>query len=159
VRLRGDLALLFFGEDEHPGEIYGFEGYIVTRHESFRILGGFEFTTPPGRSMRAYVAPMAGLYIFRSVDRFPYTYISETESSDTEFGWLLDAGMTFTFARRKHRPQGMELDFGISYGTVRNAVKSEIVLTDSQGQETGRKTVETHAKEIIFHVGIIWHRH
>lgn len=147
LRLRGDFELLFFGEEEHAGDVYGFEGSVITRHESIRLLAGVELSSPPSRSWRVYVAPAAGLYYFRSIDRIQWTVFHETSSSEVKFGWKLDAGMTFTRFKRPHRPRGLEIDFGVSYGTVRNAIDREI-------EEV---TVRTDANEFMVHAGVIWH--
>ncbi|MCK4547391.1 MAG: hypothetical protein KAW17_08105 [Candidatus Eisenbacteria sp.] len=151
ARLRGDFEILFYGEDEHVVEIGGKPAGVITRHESIRIQGGFELSSPRSRSLRLYVAPMAGFYLFRSVDRV--TIYHHRSSTDTEFGWKVDAGFVITRFVRRHRPHGLGIDFGVSYGTVRNAVKTK-VETDI---ETESKTFETDANEFIIHAGLIWH--
>ncbi len=149
LRLRGDFDLLFFGEEEQVGDIGGQPWSVVTRYESMRFLAGLEISTSSARRWRVYLAPVAGLYYFRSIDRIQFTYYSETRSSETDFGWKVDAGFTLSRFRRPHRPRGLELDFGASYGTVRGAVTTETV----EGQ-----TLTSDANEVIIHVGVIWHR-
>jgi len=93
---------------------------------------------------------VAGLYYFRSVSRIQGTYYHETSSSETNFGWMIDTGFTVTRFRRPHRPRGMEIDFGVSFSTVRNA-------TETEGIDEIK--FKTDANEVIVHVGVIWHRH
>ncbi len=149
LRFRGDFEILFFGEEEHAGVIGGQTWSVVTRHESMRLLAGLELTSSPARRWRVYTAPMAGLYYFRSIDRIRYTYYSETSSSETHFGWKVDTGFTLTRFRRPHRPRGLELDFGVSYGTVTDAVKMS---------RPNDVVIKADANEVIVHVGVVWHR-
>jgi len=153
VRFRGDLDLLFFGEDEHYGDVHGWEGVIVTRHESIRLLAGLELSSPPSRSVRIYLAPVAGLYAFRSIDRIQYTYFHETSSSQAKFGWKIDAGIVVRRFVRPYRPEGLGLDFGVSYGTVRRGVETKI--EPAEGGDAIK--IHTDANEIMIHAGIIWH--
>jgi hypothetical protein len=148
-RLRGDFEILFFGEDDHVVEIEGQPFGVITRHESIRLLSGFELTTPPSRPFRLYVAPMLGLYLFRSVDRV--TIYHHRSSTDAEFGWKVDAGFTLTRFKRRHRPEGLGIDFGVSYGTVENVVPTTAETDESATSFT------TDANELIIHAGLIWH--
>jgi hypothetical protein len=148
-RLRGDFEILFFGEDDHVVNIEGQRLGVITRHESIRILSGFELTTPSSKSLRFYVAPMLGLYLFRSVDRV--TFYHHRSSTDAEFGWKVDAGFTLTRFKRRHRPEGLGIDFGVSYGTVKNAVKTTAETDESA------TTFDTDANELVIHAGLIWH--
>jgi hypothetical protein len=148
VRARGDFEILFFGEDEHVVEIGGGLYSGVTRHESLRLLAGFEVSSSPKRRWRVYAAPMAGLYYFRSIDRIQFTYYSETSSTQANFGWKVDTGFALTRFRRPWRPRGVELDFGVSYSTVKDGVQTEV----------GDTKIKTDASEILIHAGVIWHR-
>jgi hypothetical protein len=150
LRLRGDAEVLFFGEEEHVGRMFGYEEdmAVVTRHESLRLLAGVELSSAVTGALRAYLAPMGGLYCFRSVDRISFTSLYETSSSEAKFGWKVDAGLSLTRFRRGWRPRGVELDLGASYGTVRRGVETQ--LED--------RTFFTDANEVTLHLGVIWHQ-
>ncbi|HOX87307.1 MAG TPA: hypothetical protein PKW76_13910 [bacterium] len=146
LHLRADLAYLSFGEGDFWS--YGMATY-QTRNESFQLTMGPEL----GKQVRAfyfYLAPMAGVFNYRSVtslyDYYSGLYGSKTTSSQTNFGWDISAGFNVDIRI------GPRLDVGFKYQTINNAVKRSFVNNDADGYID----LESDATTIVFTLGVLF---
>jgi len=117
VALRGDFGYLTFGETRTS-----FYGYSIaqTRKEAFRGSFGPQFQINK-KKLKAYLAPMIGLYNYRTVfsyqDYYYYGYgYSDTKESNTRYGWNISAGVSVDINL------GPWIDVGIQYHNRHSAI-------------------------------------
>lgn len=146
VKPRFDIAYISYGEKRKttPFSV----GYFIvqTRNESFQFTIGPEFHYKIGR-VTPYIAPMGGLYLYRTVVSIPDLYYyygipaSETVDKLTKLGWNINAGLLIDIGLGPH------IDISVKYQTIRGAVKSEV---------EGHK-IESDAKDINISIGVLFY--
>ncbi len=146
---RFDVTYLSFGEKRTSIYQYDPYSYIETRNESFQFLLGPQFATKLGR-FSLYLAPMGGLFTFRTIETIPYSYdyyyydygqpLSDTKSSLTRWGWALNTGFLFDLGLGPH------IDFELKYQKIANAVSHTV-----EGQK-----VKSDATDFGVSVGVVF---
>ncbi|MBN1479212.1 hypothetical protein EH223_16085 [candidate division KSB1 bacterium] len=115
---RLDFIYLSYGSDRNslPGNPY----YVVeTRNESFQLSTGLHIAKPKG-IVRYYLAPLAGVFNYRSVvsDQSLYLYTgyqySDTRGSQWKWGARVQGGFLFDIGL------GPLLDIGFTYQRIFN---------------------------------------
>jgi hypothetical protein len=123
--LRSDLTYISYGEKRNS--MMASMGYFLVqvRNESFQLTVGPQFSLPLGR-VTAYVAPMGGIYNYRTVASVPELYYyygypaSETTTSLTRWGWNVNGGLLIDIGIGPH------IDISAKYQNIAKAVKTEI---------------------------------
>lgn len=145
IRIRGDLIYLSYGETRTSLQN---TFYIKkTRHESFQLNTGFQWDIGSG-NIRSYVAPMVGVYNYRSVSSIPDAYyyemyyygypVSDTRDVQWTYGMRLEGGLLFDIGL------GALIDVGLNYQKIFNLkVKGE------------ENSYQTHADDIMVNVGVL----
>ncbi len=140
---RLDIVYISYGERRYSDYNYG--ATLTTRNESFQFTAGPQINQKKGR-FTLYLAPMGGLYIYRTVDSNPELYyytgyaVSRTRASSTKFGYTITAGTLVDIGLGPH------IDISFKYQKIPGAVK-----TENDGQ-----TFETDAEDINITIGVVF---
>jgi len=143
---RFDFVYLSYGE-KRKSETYS-SGYflVTTRNESFQMTVGPQFSHRIGR-FTPYVAPMGGLYVYRTIVSIPDLYYyygypsAETTSSLTRWGWTINGGILIDIGLGPH------IDIGVKYQKIADAVESLV-----QGER-----VKSDAEDINISIGVLFY--
>ena len=142
---RLDFTYLSYGEQKNSQTFSVGYFLVQTRNESFQLTVGPQFSTKIGR-FTPYLAPMGGLYIYRTVVSIPelaYYYgipAAETTQSLTRLGWNINAGVMFDVGL------GPLIDFSLRYQTINGAVKTKVKDV----------TIKSDAKDIDISIGVVF---
>lgn len=142
---RLDFTYLSYGEKKNSQPFTSGYFLVQTRNESFQLTLGPQFSTKIGR-FTPYIAPMGGLYIYRTVVSIPqlaYYYgipAAETTESLTRFGWNINAGVMFDVGL------GPLIDFSLRYQTINGAVKTKV----------NNVTTTRDAKDFNVSIGVVF---
>jgi hypothetical protein len=123
--LRSDLNYISYGEKRNSMQASMGYFLVQVRNESFQLTLGPQLSLPVGR-FTAYVAPMGGLYNYRTVASVPELYYyygypaSNTTTSLTRWGWNVNGGLLIDIGIGPH------IDIGAKYQKIAKAVKTEI---------------------------------
>ncbi|MBD3373512.1 hypothetical protein GF406_00615 [candidate division KSB1 bacterium] len=153
IAARADLTYLSYGEKRQDQYLGGdpYPYLVTTRNESFQLTIGGNFTKQFGR-WSFYLAPMGGLYIYRTVVSVPELYYyynipaSETTESYTKLGYNINAGFMVDINLGPH------LDFSVKYQRIPGALETT-VETDGGGQEF---TIESDAEDFVVSLGVVF---
>ncbi len=145
LEARLDITYLSYGEKRNRQSFA--IGYfpITVRNESFQFTLGPQFVTNIGR-FRPYLAPMGGLFVYRSVMSSPELYYyygipaSETSESYTNWGWNVSTGLMFDLTIGAH------LDLGFKYQRIANAVENQV----------GESKITSDAEDFIITLGVVF---
>jgi len=142
---RADFTYLSYGEQKKDQTFSAGYFLVQTRNESFQLTVGPQFSAKIGR-FTPYLAPMGGLYIYRSVVSIPDLYYyygvpaTETTSSLTRFGWNINAGVMFDVGL------GPLIDFSLRYQTINGAVKTKV----------NDVTIKSDARDFNVSIGVVF---
>ncbi len=142
---RLDFTYLSYGEQKKDQTFTAGYFLVQTRNESFQLTLGPQFSTKIGR-FTPYIAPMGGLYIYRTVVSIPDLYYyygvpaAETTSSLTRFGWNVNAGVMFDVGL------GPLIDFSLRYQTINGAVKTKV----------NDVTIKSDARDFNVSIGVVF---
>jgi hypothetical protein len=148
LNVRADVSYFSYGESRN---MTGNVGLMTTRYESFQLTAGPQFEFSLGR-VTPYMAPMAGLYIYRTVVSLPeyayYTGIpaSETTESETKLGWNVNGGLLIDIGL------GPQIDIGVKYQRIPGAVENTVDTED--GEEI--VVSEGDAEDIVITIGVVF---
>ncbi|MDZ7261307.1 MAG: outer membrane beta-barrel protein [candidate division KSB1 bacterium] len=144
LSFRGDLDYISYVSEFQTAYVSGYATTVNTRYESFQLTLGPQVALETG-SFKFYVAPMAGIYNYRTVISIPdyYSYYygyAETTSSTTKLGWNLGGGILFDIGL------GPWIDIGLKYHTIRKAIS----------QKVGDTTVRGDAQDFSVNIGVVF---
>lgn len=117
MRLKADLLYLSYGENRSHLEGSYYNYIVKTRHESFQLTAGLHFDFGNGK-VRSYLAPMAGIYNYRSIATIPeigyYYGYTPTDTRDVQwkFGNRLEGGLFLDLGL------GVLIDVGFVYQKI-----------------------------------------
>ncbi len=142
---RLDFTYLSYGEQKQDQTFSAGYYLVQTRNESFQLTVGPQFSTKIGR-FTPYLAPMGGLYIYRTVVSVPELYYyygipaAETTHSLTRLGWNVNAGVMFDVGL------GPLIDFSLRYQTINGAVKTTV----------NDVTIKSDARDFNVSIGVVF---
>ncbi len=148
LNIRADLSYFSYGESRDMSTNVGL---MTTRYESFQLTAGPQFQATLGR-VTPYVAPMGGIYIYRTVVSFPEYYYytgypaSETTESTTKLGWSLNLGVLVDIGL------GPQIDIGFKYQRIPGAV-GDTVEPEGEGETL---VVESDVEDVVITIGVLF---